>query len=170
MIGYPSALAPFARALPNSGPIIASLPARTAAEHDDVEKPRSITRELAANRKIHKRRRRGRRSGVAKRIVRVPSSWSADDTAADENDGAMPDDGAETDDAAVTPAVPVSPAVKGLVRAETREGDAHMARGDYDIALRKFRTALVLDPTDDAVREKIERAEQATEPSEEMTR
>jgi len=81
----------------------------------------------------------------------------------------MPDNAAETDDAPVMPAVPVSPAVKSLVRAETREGDAHLARGDYDIALRKFITALVLDPSDDAVRKKIDRAEQAREPNEEMT-
>jgi len=168
-VGYPPAPAPFANALPKSGPLIASIPARTAAEPPDIETRHSIARELAVSRKIHRRRQRGRRSRLAERPAPAPSSWSEDDTAAQENDGAMPDNAAETDDAPVMPAVPVSPAVKSLVRAETREGDAHLARGDYDIALRKFITALVLDPSDDAVRKKIDRAEQAREPNEEMT-
>jgi general secretion pathway protein A len=167
-VGHPATVA---KALPAGGPKIAS-PGETAAEAA-LESRHAAAPELAAGRKIHRRRWRWRRTRLARRptpaAVRAEDDIAAgdrdgaepDDTVAEVHNAAGPDDTADVDEGVVAPAAPLSPKVKSLVHAETSEGDAHMARGDYGVALRKFKTAQVLDPSDGALREKIERAEQA---------
>jgi general secretion pathway protein A len=48
-----------------------------------------------------------------------------------------------------------------VARAEINEGDADMRAGKYDMALRKFLTAAVLDPDNQTVQDRIERAREA---------
>jgi len=48
-----------------------------------------------------------------------------------------------------------------IIQDETNLGDAYMRKGDYDNALRKFRTALAMDPDDEDLGDRITRAERA---------
>jgi len=72
----------------------------------------------------------------------VSSAAPSDDTDTDEEASS----GSETTDT-------------GVVREEMSEGDAYMRAGKYDIALRKFRIALALDPDNEDLPDRIERAE-----------
>ena len=155
----PAAAASVATAPPSEDAVapvpVASLPV-APANPIEVQTPRALAAEPAADRKIHRRRRHWRRWQLAKRATPAAASSAEGDTA--DNHAVRPSD-AETDDSEVTATMPVTPADRGLARAETSEGDAHMARGEYGTALRKFKTALILNPNDDAVRERIDRAE-----------
>ena len=48
-----------------------------------------------------------------------------------------------------------------LAQDEIREGEAYMRARNYDGALRKFRTALILDPDDGSLAHRIESAEKS---------
>jgi hypothetical protein len=104
-----------------------------------------------AGRRIHRHRRHWRHWSSARKAAPATANGSGSDN-----------DSAGGDDSEVTATMPVTAADRGLARTETTEGDARMRRGDYGTALRKFRTALMLNPEDDTVREKIDRAERAS--------
>jgi tetratricopeptide (TPR) repeat protein len=71
------------------------------------------------------------------------------------------DTGEGTDTHAVTSSDAKGSDAGALVRDEMSEGDAHMRAGNYDIALRKFKTALVLDPANEDLPDRIEGAQNA---------
>ena len=76
----------------------------------------------------------------------VPAANEADGTDEGDNETVMPAE------------LSTGSRYSGMVRYEISQGDAYMRAGKYDLALRKFLTASVLDPGNASLTERIERA------------
>ncbi len=102
-------------------------------------------------------------------LARAQAGKSTPPTSAVRSNPVQPSDYGGTDVETPPPAPIAGSADKpfaGVVRDEIKAGDAYMKAGNYDMALRKFLTAAVLDPGNEDVNDRIARARQAKEATE----
>ena len=97
------------------------------------------------------------RARLAQSGVKSGSLTSGTDLAPETEDASGTDD---SDASAPVSNIPVDTFVK-VVNEEVAEGDAYLRAGKYDSALRKFRTAAVLEPNNADIEDRIARVERA---------
>ena len=102
--------------------------------------------------------------------ARAAQSEPQVNASAPQDSGWSPAEDGEVTDAEVQKSTRSENPDANLVRDEISEGDAYMRAGNYDIALRKFSAAAVLDPDHKDLPDRIERAQKAKAAAENTVR